>query len=88
MVEHEHGARQHEAGVGLFLREAGFQLLVEEPGDAVAEIPVQGAGDGRQFDAFGAFEVQAVHQGAQAVHEGPSGKRGEGREPFVVRFKG
>ena len=80
----EHGSRQDKAGVGVLLGQAVFQLLVEEARHAVAEIAVQGAGDGRQRDAFGLFEVQAAHERAQAFREGHPVERGKGAQAVVA----
>ena len=65
-----------------------FQLLVEEARHAVAEIAVQGAGDGRQRDALGFFEVQAAHERAQAFREGHPVEHGKGAQAVVVGVEG
>ena len=88
VVEHEHGSRQNKAGVGVLLGQAVFQLLVEEARHAVAEIAVQGAGDGRQRDALGFFEVQAAHERTQAFREGHPVERGKGAQAVVVGVEG
>ena len=88
MVEDQHRAGQDEARVGVFLGEAAFQLFVEEAGHAVAEIAVERPGDRRQIGAFRLFEVQSVHERAQAVHEGKPFQHPEGHQPFVVEGEG